>query len=48
MFSHSLVDTLTIDGNPARQELHSQIAALEEEVVADVKKDLKSLLEDNG
>jgi len=45
---HSLVDALTIEGNPARQELHAQVATLEEEVVADVKKDLKSLLEDNG
>lgn len=45
---HALVDGLTIDGNPARQELHAQIATLETEVKADAKKDLKSLLEDAG
>jgi len=45
---HSIVDSLTINGHPARQELHAQIDTLIEEVKRDAKKDLKSLVEDNG
>lgn len=45
---HSIVDTLTLNGHPARQELHAQIDSLIAEAKADAKKDIKSLVEDNG
>lgn len=45
---HSIVDGLTLNGDPARQVLHDQIEALITEAKTDVKKDIKSLLEDNG
>jgi hypothetical protein len=43
---HSIVDELTLDGNPAKQVLHDQIASLVAEVKEDVKKDVKGLLAD--
>ena len=44
----AIVDATMLDGHPAKQTIQGQIAELESTVKADVKKDLKGLLESNG